>query len=106
MPFVHATTRRCVVSMLETSQVTWGENNIVFDLYLCRRNGLSSSGISASTLYYYFIIYLNCKWGFTRWQWYYNKAQHTSNTHHTEYHHTQTKHSTQNNTNNKGHYAQ
>jgi hypothetical protein len=23
------------------------------------------------------IIYLNCKWVFTRWQWYYNKTQHT-----------------------------
>jgi hypothetical protein len=21
------------------------------------------------------IILLNCKWGFTRWQWYYNKIQ-------------------------------
>jgi hypothetical protein len=43
-------------------------------------------------------IYLNCKGGFTRWQWYYNKTQHTNNTHHT-----QTKHSTQNYTDNKGH---
>jgi hypothetical protein len=23
------------------------------------------------------IIYLNCKWVFTRWQWYYNKTHHT-----------------------------
>jgi hypothetical protein len=30
------------------------------------------------------IIYFNCKWVFTRWQWYYNKAQHTNNTHHTK----------------------
>jgi hypothetical protein len=32
------------------------------------------------------IIYLNCKWGFTWWQWYYNKTQHTNNTHHTKLH--------------------
>jgi hypothetical protein len=25
-------------------------------------------------------IYFNCKWVFNRWQWYYNKAQHTNNT--------------------------
>jgi hypothetical protein len=30
------------------------------------------------------IVYLNCKWVFTRWQWYYNKTQHTNNTHHTK----------------------
>jgi hypothetical protein len=24
-------------------------------------------------------IYFNCKWVFTRWQWYYNKTQHTNN---------------------------
>jgi allophanate hydrolase subunit 1 len=24
--------------------------------------------------------------GFTAWQWYYNKVQHTNNTHHTKYH--------------------
>jgi hypothetical protein len=28
-------------------------------------------------------IYLNCKWVFTRWQWYYNKKQHTNNTKYT-----------------------
>jgi hypothetical protein len=27
-----------------------------------------------------FIIYFNCKWGFTRWPWYYSKTQHTNNT--------------------------
>jgi hypothetical protein len=36
---------------------------------------------------YYFviniIIYLNCKWVFIRWQWYYNKTQHTNNTNNT-----------------------
>jgi hypothetical protein len=48
--------------------------------------------------YYYYYYYLNCKWVFTRWQWYYNKTQHKNNTHHT-----QTKHSTQNYTDNKGH---
>jgi hypothetical protein len=31
-----------------------------------------------------FIISFNCKWVFTRWQWYYNKTQHTNNTHHTK----------------------
>jgi hypothetical protein len=36
--------------------------------------------------------------GFYPWQWYYNKTQHTNNTHHI-----QTKHSTQNYTYNKGH---
>jgi hypothetical protein len=46
------------------------------------------------------ITYFNCKWGFTRWQWYYNKTQHTA---HKITHHTQTKHSTQNYTNSKGH---
>jgi hypothetical protein len=25
-------------------------------------------------------IYLNCKWDFPRWQWYYNRTQHTNNT--------------------------
>jgi hypothetical protein len=30
------------------------------------------------------IIYLNCKCVFIRWHWYYNKTQHTNNTHHTE----------------------
>jgi hypothetical protein len=29
-------------------------------------------------------IYFNCKWVFTLWQWYYNKTQHTNNTHHTK----------------------
>jgi ABC-type nickel/cobalt efflux system permease component RcnA len=47
-----------------------------------------------------FIIILNCKWVFTRWQWYYNKTQHTS---HKITHQAQTKHSTQNYTHNKGH---
>jgi hypothetical protein len=32
----------------------------------------------------FIIIYFNCKWVFTRWQWYYNKTQHTNNTHHTK----------------------
>jgi hypothetical protein len=30
------------------------------------------------------LFYLNYKWVFTRWQWYYNKIQHTDNTHHTK----------------------
>jgi hypothetical protein len=34
--------------------------------------------------YVLFFIYFNCKWVFTRWQWYYNKTQHTNNTHHTK----------------------
>jgi hypothetical protein len=34
--------------------------------------------------YMIFDIYFNCKWVFTRWQWYYNKTQHTNNTHHTK----------------------
>jgi hypothetical protein len=29
------------------------------------------------------IIYFNCKWGFTWWQWYCNKSQYTVNAHHT-----------------------
>jgi hypothetical protein len=35
---------------------------------------------------YFFIsfIYLNWKCVFTGWQWYYNKTQHTNNTHHTK----------------------
>jgi hypothetical protein len=46
------------------------------------------------------IINLNCKWGFTRCQWHYNKTQH-KNTHNTKTtHHAQTKHSTQSYTNN------
>jgi hypothetical protein len=36
-----------------------------------------------------FIIYFNCKWAFTRWQWYYNKTQR---------HNAQMTHITQNNT--------
>jgi hypothetical protein len=52
------------------------------------------------------IIYLNCKWDFTPWQWYYNKTQHTKiHISHKITHHAQTKHSTQNYTNNKGHIA-
>jgi hypothetical protein len=31
-----------------------------------------------------FYIYFNCKWVFTLWKWYYNKTQHTNNTHHTK----------------------
>jgi hypothetical protein len=45
------------------------------------------------------IIYLNCKWVSTRWQWYYNRTTHITQI----THHTQTKHSTQIYTNNKGH---
>jgi hypothetical protein len=33
-------------------------------------------------VFYYY--YLNCKWVFNLWQWYYNKTQHTNNTHHTK----------------------
>jgi hypothetical protein len=59
-------------------------------------------GLRQRNTLFFIIIYLNCKWVFTRWQWYYNKTQHT--THITQNnHHTQTKHSTQNYTNNKGH---
>jgi hypothetical protein len=67
---------------------------------------LSSSGDRFSLLQIFFcclllliiiIIYFNCKYVFTRWQWYYNKTQHTNNTPHSN------KHSTQNYTNNKGH---
>jgi hypothetical protein len=43
----------------------------------------------------YYIIYLDCKWVFTRWQWY-NKTQHTNNTSHKITLHTQIKHSTKN----------
>jgi amino acid permease len=32
------------------------------------------------------IIYFKCKWVFTLWRWYYNKTQHTNNTHHTKQH--------------------
>jgi hypothetical protein len=32
----------------------------------------------------YLFIYFICKWVFTRWQWYYNKTQHTNNTHPTK----------------------
>jgi hypothetical protein len=49
-------------------------------------------------------IYLNRKWVFTRWQWYYNKTQHTKHTSHKITHHTQN--STQNYTSNKGHTTQ
>jgi hypothetical protein len=30
------------------------------------------------------VIYFNCKWVFTGWQWHYNKTQHTNNTHQTK----------------------
>jgi hypothetical protein len=30
------------------------------------------------------IIYFNCEWIFSRWQWLYNKTQQTNNTHHTK----------------------
>jgi glycosidase len=29
---------------------------------------------------FFIIIYFNFKWVFARWQWYYNKTQHTNNT--------------------------
>jgi hypothetical protein len=46
---------------------------------------------------FFIIIYLNCKWVFTRWQC-------TTIRHNTQItHNAQTKHSTQNYTNNKGH---
>jgi hypothetical protein len=32
------------------------------------------------------IVYFNCKWIFTWWQWYYNKTLHTNNTHRTKQH--------------------
>jgi hypothetical protein len=51
-------------------------------------------------LFIYLFIYFNCKLGFTWWQWYYNKTQHTS---HKVTQHPQTKHITQNYTNNEGH---
>jgi hypothetical protein len=42
--------------------------------------------------------------GFNRWQWYYNKIQHTKiHISHKITHHAQTRHSTQSYTNNKGH---
>jgi hypothetical protein len=41
--------------------------------------------------------------GFARWQWHYNKTQHTNNTSHKITQHAQSKHSTQNYTDNKGH---
>jgi hypothetical protein len=41
------------------------------------------------------IISLNCKLVFIRWQWYYNKTQHTKiHISHNITHHVQTKHST------------
>jgi hypothetical protein len=52
-------------------------------------------------IYYYFIvfiIYFNCKWVFTRLQWYYNKTHHANNTNHTKQHTTLK----QNYANNKG----
>jgi hypothetical protein len=33
-------------------------------------------------MYLFITAYFNCKWGSTRWQWYYNKTQHNNNTHH------------------------
>jgi hypothetical protein len=45
--------------------------------------------------------------GFTRWQWYYNKTQHTQiHISRKITHHVQTKHSTQSYTNIKGHITQ
>jgi hypothetical protein len=42
----------------------------------------------------------------TRWQWYYNKTQHTKiHISHKITHSAQTKHSTQSYTNNKGHFT-
>jgi hypothetical protein len=42
-------------------------------------------------------------WAFFRWQWYYNKTQHTKiHTSHKITHHAKTKHSTQSYTHNKG----
>jgi hypothetical protein len=50
------------------------------------------------------IIKLNCKWVFTRWQWYYNKIQYAKiYISHKIAHHAHTNHSTHSYTNNKGH---
>jgi hypothetical protein len=64
----------------------------------CKEAGMRKEAAVA-----YFVIYLNCKWVFTRWQC--TTIRHnTQITHITQItHHTQTKHSTQNDTNNKGH---
>jgi hypothetical protein len=32
---------------------------------------------------FYFVIIIDCKWIYTRWQWWYNKTQPQNNTHHT-----------------------
>jgi hypothetical protein len=42
--------------------------------------------VSFGILYYYYYYFLKCKWVFNRWQWYYNKTQHTNNTHQTKQH--------------------
>jgi hypothetical protein len=50
------------------------------------------------------IINLNCKWGFSWWQWYYNMTQHTQiHISHKITQHAETRHSTQSYTNNEGH---
>jgi hypothetical protein len=56
---------------------------------LSNRHRMSRSSNPNVTISYYY-CYLNCRWVFARWQWYYSKTQHTNNAHHT-----QTKHSTQ-----------
>jgi hypothetical protein len=54
--------------------------------YVCE--GYSRSVVTVTPVYLFIIIfiYFNCKWSFTRWQCYYNKTQHTNNTHHTKQH--------------------
>jgi hypothetical protein len=55
-----------------------------------KTNTTSESSVDELIVLYFYrflklciIIYFNCKWVFTRWQWYYNKTQHTNNTSHT-----------------------
>jgi hypothetical protein len=49
---------------------------------LQRQDEFSGSSTSMSTVDFFIIIIIDCKWVYTRWQWCYNKTQPQNNTHH------------------------
>jgi hypothetical protein len=99
----------------QASELCWSRTTYIHENDIPRRwLGMSSPFyLSTSTqckaftviIIIIIIIKLNCKWVCTRWQWYYNKTQHTKIyiVSQKKTHHAQIEHSTQSYTNNKGH---
>jgi hypothetical protein len=72
--------------------------NIISSLCFCHKVNICKgrSKFKGHLQYVYIVIYFSCKWIFARWQWYYNKTQHTKmHVSHKITHHAQIKYSTQ-----------